>query len=209
MKNIILRKLSVLLVFGFCVAVYANSTVIAQTSTASNSTVKADTITSRVTERKNTLKLQLNSAQTQKITKNCVDAQKTIKVVAAQDKSNATKRQHVYTNTSTRLNKVIDGLNKRSVDTAELASIRDQFNTAANQYLVDASTYKTTMEDLSVMDCSAEPTGFQATLTSGRQLRIKLANEVGQIKSTKTALAQSLTKATGLLNSKNAQGTKL
>jgi hypothetical protein len=208
MKNTISKKLGVLLVLGFSAAVYANSSVFAQTSPASNSADQTNTITNRITERKNALKLKLSSDQSQKITKNCVQAQKLIKSISAQDKNNATKRQQVYTNTSTQLNKVTDGLNKRSVDTTALNNIRDQFNTAANQYLVDASTYKTTMEDLSVMDCSVDPTGFEATLASARQLRIKLSSEVGQIKSIKSDLAQSLTKATNLLNNKNAQGAK-
>jgi hypothetical protein len=120
--------------------------------------------------------------------------------------SSAGCQQCHYTNISARLAKVVDGLSKQGVGTAELTSLQQRFNTSANQYLIDASEYETTIDDLSVMDCAADPTGFEATLTSARQSRIKLASDIGQVASAKTSLAQAITKATAALNSR--QGAK-
>jgi hypothetical protein len=86
-----------------------------------------------------------------------------------------------------------------------LKTLQSQFNDSANQYLVDASTYKTTMEDISEMNCSADPAGFMATLTSARQLRVKLASEVGQVASVKNSLVQALATAAEAFNTPKAQ----
>jgi hypothetical protein len=140
------------------------------------------------------------------IAKNCAASQKLVKSIAAQDKNNTNKRQTVYTNVSTRLSQVIGSLSKQGIDSTELKTIQAQFNDSANQYLTDAATYKTAMEDLSTMDCAADPAGFEATLASARQLRLKLAGEAGQIASAKSALVKALAKTANVLSAGSGQG---
>jgi hypothetical protein len=191
--------------FGFVILslfILVGSNALAATPATINQKTE---ITARITERKNTLKLQLSTAQNQKIVAKCVDAQKLIKSVTAEDNNNATKRKTVYTNISSRLALVVDGLNKQSVDVTQLKTLQLQFNNAANQYLVDTATYKTTMSDLSEMDCSADPAGFMATITSARQLRVKLANEAGQVASIKNSIIQALATAAQGFNTQKIQ----
>jgi hypothetical protein len=207
MKKFITKKLGGAFIALFGLIVLTNGSVIAETATSSTSgTTQTTPMNQRISSRKNELKLQLTTAQSQNLAKKCISAQKRVKSIAAQDASNANKRQQVYTNISARLAKVVDGLSKQGVGTAELTSLQQRFNTSANQYLIDASEYETTIDDLSVMDCAADPTGFEATLTSARQSRIKLASDIGQVASAKTSLAQAITKATAALNSR--QGAK-
>jgi hypothetical protein len=208
MKSILTKNICALFSSGLCILLLASSTVYAETSNATGANTQSKAITDRVTKRKNLLKLQLTSDKSKKLIKNCTDAQKLIKSINAQDINKAAKRKQVYTNISTRLNIVVQGLSMRSIDTTELKSLQEQFNTTANQYLVDASTYKTTMEDLSEMDCVADPTGFAATLSTARQLRTTLASEVGQVKAIKSQISQSVTKAADLVNSSSTLGAK-
>jgi small-conductance mechanosensitive channel len=206
MNSKLTKNISALFSSGLCILLLASSSVYAETSNTAGTNTQTKEITDRVTQRKNLLKLQLPNDKSQKLAKKCTAAQKLIKSINAQDNNKATKRQQVYTNISTRLNIIIDGLNKRSIDTTELKSLQDQFNTTANQYLVDASTYKTAMEDLSEMDCTADPAGFAATLSTSRQLRTKLSSEVGQVKAIKSQISQSVANAVGLVNSSSKQG---
>jgi hypothetical protein len=208
MNRSLTKNISALFTSGLCIFLLASSTVYAETSNATGTNTQSKAITDRVTQRKNLLKLQLTTDKSQKLIKNCTAAQKLIKSITAQENNKTTKRQQVYTNVSTRLNVVIDGLNKRSVDTTNLKSLQEQFNTTANQYLVDASTYKTTMEDLSEMDCTADPTGFAATLSTARQLRTKLSSEVGQVKAIKSQISQSVAKDISLVNNSAKQGAE-
>jgi biopolymer transport protein ExbD len=208
MKNFVAKYLGSLGVIGISGVVFMCGTVLAESNSIATTTAKTTTITERVTERKNTLKLQISAEQNAKLAKNCVESQKLIKSISAQDQNNANKRQQVYTNISSRLATVVAGLNKQGLDTTALKNIQSQFNAAANQYLVDDATYKTTIEDLSAMDCVADPTGFEATLTEARQLRKKLASEVGQVASVKTALTAELSKSISALNASKVQGAK-
>jgi hypothetical protein len=208
MKNFTSKHLGVLGLAGISVAILLCGTAIAATNTPETSASIPATISERLNERKSTIKLQLTADQTQKITKNCTSAQKLIKSISAQDQNNATKRKQVYTNVSSHLAQVIESLNKKGTDTTGLKNIQTQFNDAANQYLIDAATYKTTMEDLSAIDCASDPTGFDVTLTAARQLRTKLSSEVGQVASVKTLLTEELVKSASNVNKTQAQEPK-
>jgi hypothetical protein len=176
------------------------SSIAAAASEATNS--QEPSVTQRVAARKNSLKLQLTAAQSQKLAKNCTSAQKRLKNIADQDEAKAAKRKQVYTNISARLAKVSDGLSRKGVDITDLTKLQQQFNTSANQYLIDASDYESSLDDLSQMDCSSDPAGFEVTLMSARQLRIKMASDTGQVASAKTSIAQAVTKAAEALNNK-------
>jgi hypothetical protein len=202
MKTFMVKYLGSLGLIVITVVTLAGSSAVAAANNATQTTSQPSTAAERITERKNTLKLQISTAQSQKIVSKCAAAQKLIKSITAEDNNSANKRKLVYTNISTRLAKVIDGLNKQS---AQLKTLQAQFNDTANQYLIDASTYKMTMEDLSEMNCSADPAGFMATLTSARQLRVKLASEVGQVASVKNSLVQAMATATAAYNTPKTQ----
>jgi hypothetical protein len=205
MKTFMVKYLGSLGLIVITVVTLAGSSAVAAANNATQTTSQPSTAAERITERKNTLKLQISTAQSQKIVSKCAAAQKLIKSITAEDNNSANKRKLVYTNISTRLAKVIDGLNKQSIESTQLKTLQAQFNDTANQYLIDASTYKMTMEDLSEMNCSADPAGFMATLTSARQLRVKLASEVGQVASVKNSLVQAMATATAAFNTPKTQ----
>lgn len=154
----------------------------------------------RLAQRKSALKLQISSERSQKLVKNCVSAQTRLKNIGTKDKSSADKRQETYTDLATRLNTIVRRLEIQGTDVSELKSAQSKFNSSINQYLSDMQTYKTTMDDIVVMDCKTDPSGFEATLTTARQLRAKLANDVSQIKSLKSELTDALSKAKSLFS---------
>jgi hypothetical protein len=148
-------------------------------------------LSDRVATRKNSLNLQLSAAQSQKITKNCVAAQSILKNIA-KDKTALDNRQEVYADLSTRVTTTLRLLQLQKVDIEDLKNIQTQFDRTINQYIADASTYQESVNDAIAIDCLSDPVGFDATLVSARQLRVRLTDDTSKIKAARSLLVQAL-----------------
>jgi hypothetical protein len=198
MKNSINSLRLILTVFA--TSVYFSGAAFAQSSVAQPNSLDA-----RVAQSKAALKLQLTSAQSQKISQKCSGAQNMIKTITAKDKLAADKRQQTYTNLSTQLTTEIRLLQNQGSDITELKSAQMQFDTALNRYLADVANYKTAMEDIVALNCTTDPVGFESLLTNARQLRVSLATDTAQVKTAKNALVQALSTVATSLKSDQAE----
>jgi hypothetical protein len=169
---------------------------------AAEPAAKADNgLADRVTQRKSALKTQLTTERSQRITKNCLAAQNGLKNILIKDKALAGKRQATYSELSTQLTTTIRKLNSQKVDITELKTAQMQLDAAMNKYLEDMVAYKATLEDIAKIECAADPSGFEATLISARQLRVKLADDGKQIKTAKITMVQALKNTSAELSS--------
>jgi chorismate synthase len=200
MKNTKILSGHVLLILGITLSL--GSSVFAQNANGDSSSTSQQKIIDRVTERKNTLKLQLTTAQSQKIVKNCVAAQTILKNTVAKDKKMLDQRQEVYADLSTRVTTTLRKLQRQNTDITDLKNAQIQFDTAVNQYITDASNYKDSVGDTVSLDCVTDPTGFEATLVSARQLKTKLADDTSGVKAARSLLTQAIQKTAGTLSSK-------
>ncbi len=124
----------------------------------------------RIVQRKASLKTALSGPESQRVSKACVLAQTSLQDIKTKDAAAADKR-FVYNDLASRLATNIDHLERQSIDTTKVKAQQATFKNAINKYLADAATYKNTMDDAVVMGCEADPSGFEATLLSARQLR--------------------------------------
>jgi hypothetical protein len=112
------------------------------------------------------------------------------------------QRQELYANLSTRVTTTLRKLQLQNVDITDLKNTQIQFDAAVNQYIADVANYEDSISDTAVLDCTNDPTGFEATLINARQLKAKLADDAGNIKNARSLLSQSLQKAAGTLTTK-------
>jgi hypothetical protein len=185
---------------GLSVASLAGGVATAQTSNIAGNSTNTAALEERIAQRKETLKLQLSTTQSQKIAKNCVAAQSLVKSITAKDKIAATKRQQIYTDLSTKVTSIIRALQSQEADIAELKSDQIQFDSAINKFVSDNMLYSSTADDLIAMDCPSDPAGFEALLTTARQQKTVLSSDAAQIKTAKATLSQALVKMADSLN---------
>jgi hypothetical protein len=202
MKINFLRFLVVTLLALF---VFEGVTLAAQTTSNGNSSASGNavvtpndpeqstTLPQRITQRKNTIKTKVSNAQLQTIAKKCAIAQTGLQDIKTKDKSKIEDRRQAYTDLASKLSTIIGHLERQNIDVTNLKSEQVKFNSNINQYLTDAETYKTALDDAVVMDCAADPAGFEATLVGARQLRSQLSNDSAQVKSEAAVLSKTLT----------------
>jgi hypothetical protein len=186
---------------GIAFAATSNNT---DTSASNNSTSSA-LLSQRTALRKAELNIQLSQSQTQALAQKCTAAQKALQAIKTKDEARIDKRKQAYTKLSAKLNEAVTGLQKQGANIESLKLQQQAFNTQANQYLIDAQTYATTLNDLVLLDCTKDPTGFEVTLLSARQLRTQLINDYALIKDTSVSLAKNLTDAEASLNKGSRQ----
>lgn len=187
------------------VLVVATGSGIAVAATTSNSSLgplvapndpeQSTTLSQRVDQRKNATKVRLSASQANNIAQKCVTAQTGLQQIGAKDKAAAQTRTQTYSALATQLTNTVDQLQRQNVDTASLQTVQTQFNNSINQYLSDNATYKAAMDDAVVMDCASDPTGFEATLQTARQLRAQLASDAAKVKAILPQLTQDLNNA--------------
>lgn len=183
------RHLIRLIIAGLLLAPLAGGAVFAA---ASSSSPAATTLSQRLTLRQQTLAVHLTNAQFQNIAKKCSQAQTTLQKIKAKDTAIAESRRQTYTNADTKLSAVVDSLERQGIDTASLKVSQTKLNSAINQFLNDSESYKTALDDITAMDCTKDPIGFEATLMDARRLRTQLAKDSLQIKALIPVLTKDL-----------------
>ena len=167
---------------------------------------QSTTMPQRIAQRKNAINAQLTTARQQRLVKQCAVAQTGIQQIKIKDTAAANTRRETYTKLATRLSTIIDRLERQSINTTALKTAQDAFTRAINQYLKNAISYKTAMDDIVIMDCAKDPLGFEATLLSTRQLRARLSSDTARVKTAVPLLTQELDKAKQELIEKENDG---
>ena len=196
MKNVLKRTVISLLSIAAVFAVFLNvaraettNTVLSSLITP-NSQEDSTTIDERLAARRP--KVQLSAADKSSIAAKCSLAQTAVNDRKTKDTKAASIRLQTYNELVKRLTFLVDNLSSQGSDATELLNAQNYFVASINNYLNDAQTYKTAMDDLVVMDCQKDPAGFRATLTEARDLRAKLGPDVTTIKNNLANLQKSL-----------------
>lgn len=192
--NLMKRFLRLLLTITVIAPILAISTTtlltakaaVQQTSnntTSSNSEAETENSTSnedkdmsdRIAKRKAEFKEKLTTLQQTRIKNRCKQAQTGgIKSLSGRIKGIETSRNQVYSHLTDRLDKLVDKLKAKGVDTTKLESEIAELKTKIDTFKTDLATYKQEVGDLEGMDCSSDPTAFKASLETGRTGRQKL-----------------------------------
>jgi hypothetical protein len=153
-------------------------------------------------------KVQLSATDKASIAAKCSLAQTAINDRRTKDTKAAAIRLETYNNLVKRLTFLVDNLSSQGSDASELLNAENYFVASINNYLADAGKYKTAMDDLVVMDCKTDPTGFKATLLEARQTRAQLNTDVASVKNNLANLRKSLGNARQNLIKHPVKGTK-
>lgn len=162
---------------------------------------KEDTTTleSRLAARKTAYKSMLPAAANAAIADKCSLSQSAIADVKTKDIKAAAIRFDAYNGLAKQLSYLVDNLSSQGVDASSLLDAQNKFVGAINQYLVDASDYRTAIDDAVTVDCKADPAGFKASLLDARSLRSKLASDVAAVKSSSNIVRSALSKERQIL----------
>ena len=160
----------------------------ASNTTASN-TESTDTQTDqktmleRLAEHKAEFKTKLTDTQQTRIKNRCKQAQNGgINSLGGRIKGIETSRNEVHTNLLNRLNKLVEKLKAKSIDTAKLESEIAVLKTKIDTFKTNLAAYKQEIADLKSMDCASDPTAFKAALEAARSSRQKLWQEAIDIR---------------------------
>jgi hypothetical protein len=170
----------------------AASTSDSSTPTSASSQTEQTTLADRMAFRRATYPVNLSAIQQKLLAGKCKTAQANLKNIQAKNLAANKERQDTYTSLTSRLNTMIDNLKNQGLDNSELKVAAGKFNSAVSQYTSDASSYNTTLEDISTMDCSADSPGFETTLLSARALRTQLSKDAASIKITGASVTEKL-----------------
>ena len=196
MKNVLKRSAISLMCAAAVFAVFLNVARAETTNTVLSSLITPDsqedstTIDQRLAARRP--KVQLSAADKQNIAAKCALAQTVINDRKTKDTKAASIRLQTYNELVKRLTFLVDNLSSQGSNASELLNAQNYFVASINNYLNDAQSYKTAMDDLVIMDCQSDPAGFRATLNEARVDRAKLGPDVATIKNNLSNLQKSL-----------------
>ncbi len=138
----------------------------------------------RLTDRKTSLKTKLTTAEQSRIKLKCVPSQTgSIKSLSGRIKGIETSRRQTHKNLLSRLDKLVEKLKVKNVDTTELEAEIVVLKTKIATFDADLVLYKQAITDLKSMDCVADPVSFKASLETARTLKQTVATDSESIKS--------------------------
>jgi hypothetical protein len=190
-SGVVAAALAALLLIGVGVARADNGEVLANL-VVPPSREDTTTIDQRLADLKNTYKAQLPAANNANIVAKCTLAQSAIAEVKTKDTKAAAIRFDAYSSLAKQLSYLVDNLSGQSVDASVLLDAQNKFVGAINTYLVDASNYKTAIDDAVTVECRQDPAGFRATLLEARRLRGQLTSDVAAVKATTSDLRKAI-----------------
>jgi hypothetical protein len=196
MKNVLKKTTISFLSVAAAFAVFLNVARAETTNTVLSSLITptsqedSTTIDQRLAARRP--KVQLSAADKASIAAKCSLAQTAANDRKTKDTKAASIRLQTYNELVKRLTFLVDNLSSQGTDASGLLNAQNYFVASINNYLNDAQSYKTAIDDLVIMDCQADPAGFRATLNDARSYRAKLGPDVATIKNNLSNLQKSL-----------------
>lgn len=154
----------------------------ATTQTETRQQAQGTTLQQRLDERKNRLKPTLDNPELAAIAQRCKPAQPLLKKLGDKVRANVPQRQRAYEEVDRRLVSLIEKLEVSGIDTATLKQQQGELNGKITAYKADAAKYHETLDDLTAMDCTADPVAFKASLDDARRLREDLSRQIADIR---------------------------
>ncbi len=128
------------------------------------------------------LKTKITASVATRIKLRCLAVQANLQTFSAKVGTVKTNRETAYNNVLKELDKLVKGLQNQGYDTtkleehiATLAGHVDEFESAIREY-------KQTVEDLTVIDCTKDPTSYKAALEAARRQHLEIIGIVQAIR---------------------------
>lgn len=138
----------------------------------------------RLTDRKTSLKTKLTTAEQARVKSKCEPSQTgSLKLLSGRIKGIETSRKETHKNLLSRLDKLVEKLKVKNVDTTALEAEIVVLKTKIATFDADLALYKQAITDLKSMDCVADPVSFKASLETARTLKQTVAKDSETIKS--------------------------
>lgn len=131
---------------------------------------------SRIEEYKKRLSEKLSAVEERRLKNSCKAAQQIAANLANSVTEIQQRRQTAYDKVNESLNRLVAKLIEAGVDIAELEAANSEFSKQKDDYLSAINTYKLAVEDLTQMDCEADPEAFKAALTTAREVRVSIVS---------------------------------
>jgi hypothetical protein len=199
MKNALTKIVPGLLSVAVIIAVFFSAASAETTNTVLSGLItptspeETTTMEQRLSARK--AKVQLSANDKASIAAKCTLAQTAINDRKTKDVKASAIRLQSYNELVKRLTFLVDNLSSQGNDATQLLNAESYFVASINSYLANAQKYKVAMDDLVIMDCKSDPTGFRATLEEARKLRAQLSLDVAAIKNNLGNLKSQLSKS--------------
>lgn len=178
------RSKFVLLALLFATPLFVTSMVSGQTGTNDTTTTttespamaeEAPETAEQKTEReafikkhKELLKIKLTATERKKLLDKCKPAQAKVSGISGRLKGIKTSRGQVHENLQDRLNKLVEKLKVKGINTTELETSIATLTTNIEAFNTDLDTYEQSVTVLRALDCQADPEGFKAVLQTSR-----------------------------------------
>lgn len=161
--------------------------IVAAVEDNSNTDTQGETEDKQFSERLEKYKLERNLRLTQfqqNLVKNkCKQAQGGgIASLHGRIKGIETSRSKVHGNIIEHLNKLVEKLKAKGIDTSTLETQIAELKTKIDTFKTDLEAYKQEIADLKEMDCTADPTAFKAALEAARESKAKLKESAKSIR---------------------------
>lgn len=183
----VVKYLKTISLVGLIVPVVFSNVAFAQTTTDTTTTdsttteTTEKTIEERLAERKARIQTRLTTAQQTRLRARCQASQVVIRQFSGRVNSLEKNRKAAHAKIIDRLNNIVTVVGDKA-DTTDLKSAITTLKVKTDAMDTALATYKQAVSDLSEMDCTADPTAFQATLTDLRNQRAELAKSGSDIR---------------------------
>jgi hypothetical protein len=125
----------------------------------------------RLKARKETMAAKIAAYQQKRIQSRCKASQSLINKVSEKASAAKTSRDEIYNNMTKNALKLSDRMKENGQDTALLDKNIEELNMLIDKFKTDLKEMRQAAQDLTVMDCVADPSGFTSSLEVLRQAR--------------------------------------
>jgi len=142
-----------------------------QTTTVDESTTEGTTtIAERVAARKTALGEKLDAKRESLLLRKCEAAQTKLVSLANRVQLVNAKRMRAYQGFGDKFNGLLSRLEDAGADVTELRAVLSTYSDMTDQLGEEFGQYEMAVSDSAEMNCTGDPTGFEATLREARQL---------------------------------------
>lgn len=136
----------------------------------------------RVELYKQRLQAQPSKSELNKLKLRCRVSQQRLKSIAEKSSNVQTKRNLAYGSINKSLEELLAVLKQKGINTSNLETQTKELKSKTDTFAVDMSAYKQALEDSSTSDCATDPLAVKASLEEARNYRVKLAQEIEDIR---------------------------
>lgn len=173
-KRIKILVAGVLLPLSIIVPVYTMDAVLTDGRAQAQTQATDPALKKRLEKYKDTIHVEMSKSEIERFQLRCQVAQTVIVDLAPKVDAVDKKRSDVYGNVLTQFNALNKRLKAQGVETKNLDTRTKILQNKISTYNTQMGKYKQAIDDLSKMDCAADPQGFKAGLEVARRAHVRL-----------------------------------